>query len=483
MKPLAISMAALICTAGPACAAGVADDVAVAQSVENAFVSVAQAAGPAVVSIATSTERTVGVYHSDPYTDQIMQYMFGRPQMRLRQKGLGSGMIINKKGFILTNTHVVDNADEILVILPDGRTYRCEVVGADTRSDIAVIRITDMKKDDAELPVVTLGDSDAVKPGQWAIGVGNPFGISEEGSPEPTVTVGAISAVRSFKPRNLRAMQSMPADKDFSELIQTDAAINPGNSGGPLCNIKGEVIGINTFIVSGGAQQNAGVSFAVPINKAKRIIDDLIAGREITYGWLGVMMQPVTPDIAAYFKLPSEDGVVVAGVVPDGPAAQAGVKAGDVITKVNDTPITDPSKLLATVSALPVDKEAGVTVVRDGTDHVITVKVAKRPDTGGRYLKPKIDHWRGLHVADLPADDERYKDKKGVLAAKVDNGSPAYDAGIQPGEIILEAGQKPVASAREFYDAVKDAKGGMLVRTERGFFVVKPEEEKEAEKE
>ena len=442
MKPLAISMAALICTAGPACAAGVADDVAVAQSVENAFVSVAQAAGPAVVSIATSTERTVGVYHSDPYTDQIMQYMFGRPQMRLRQKGLGSGMIINKKGFILTNTHVVDNADEILVILPDGRTYRCEVVGADTRSDIAVIRITDMKKDDAELPVVTLGDSDAVKPGQWAIGVGNPFGISEEGSPEPTVTVGAISAVRSFKPRNLRAMQSMPADKDFSELIQTDAAINPGNSGGPLCNIKGEVIGINTFIVSGGAQQNAGVSFAVPINKAKLVVDELVSHGRVQAVWLGLEGQDVDERIAHFLGLDQARGMLIADI-HEKSVRDAGVNTGEVVRAVNGVRIEDRDHYLRVLRNFTISQALQLELL--GSNGLRTVNVSVQPFTDEKALAMAEKRW-GLTVAPRGSNLE---------IIQVRQGSPAQKLGLQKGDILLNIAGDVQRSVDDFALAFK----------------------------
>jgi len=450
--------------------AGAADPgVQTAQSLENAFVRVAERVGPAVVSIAAVQDRVVeAMYHADPLIDQLLRQMWGIPArpLRLLRRGLGSGMIISKEGDILTNAHVVQDADRIEVTLPDGRVYTCEVRGADVRSDLAVIRIIDKKKGDAELPYVELGDSDKVRPGQWSIAIGNPFGITEGSDEQPTVTVGVISAIRSFQ---------TPV-RDFHKMIQTDAAINPGNSGGPLCNINGEVIGVNTFIVSGGVGQSAGVGFAIPINRARAILADLREGREVRYGWLGVEMQEVTPELAEFFGLKEPAGVLVKNALSNGPAAAAGIRAGDLIVAVNGQAVRDGAHLVSIVTHLAVDSQADVTINREGKQRLVTVKIGARPSDGTTYFKTAVTSWRGVQVTELPKTDDKYKDVQGVLVEKVTPDSAAARAGLQPGDVIQGIGKYPVRTLEEFRAATRRVSARALVRTQRGFVVLQDKE-------
>ncbi len=308
-------------------------------------------------------------YHADPQMDQLLRRFFDMPEQgaRLRSAGLGSGIIINKKGYLLTNNHVVQDANEIIITLTDGRTYPCDVVGVDTRADIAVIRIKNLKKADPPLPVAERGDSSRVRPGQWAIAIGNPFGIAERNNPHPTLTVGTVSAIRSL-PTSAR---------DFNNMIQTDASINPGNSGGPLCDIDGAVIGINTFIVSrynGTPVRNAqhltelvtgtrvGTDAALALARygKQKSVTVIIAERPSDAGarpapapaarvWRGMTLAPLPADDAQDKDKP---GMLVERVAADSPAARAGIVAGDVITQVGQQTVSTPAEFLAAVERL-----------------------------------------------------------------------------------------------------------------------------------
>jgi serine protease Do len=387
-------------------------------------------------------------------------------------------MIISKDGDILTNSHVVRQADEIMVTLVDGRTFQCRLVGFDDLSDLAVIRIVDLDDTD-DLPTVSLGDSEAVHPGQWAVAIGNPFGIAQPNAPQPpTVTVGVVSAVRSID----------NGGRHYRDVIQTDAAINPGNSGGPLCNIDGEVIGINTFIVSGGAYQNAGIGFAIPVNRAKTVLADLQAGRDVQYGWLGVGIQDLTADLRDYFNVDKSGGVVVTSVQPNGPAEAAGIQRGDVIQSVNGKPVRGTRALVHAIASQPAGAEAAIAVSRTGNQFVVTATLGRRPrgddDTADAAVttiaadEPDDTRWRGARLVDLPADRAR-AGRSGVMVDDVTPDSPADRAGLKPGDIISEAGRHEVASLAEFYDAVEDLSDSVLVLTERGFQIVRPENEEE----
>lgn len=462
----AIPIAAAFFTASM-CAAD--PNLSTAEALQNAFVRVAERVGPAVVSISAVQDRVVdAMYHPDPLIDQLLRHLWGVPPQPLhfQRRGLGSGMIINKEGDILTNAHVIKDADRIEVTLPDGRTYTCEVRGADLRSDLAVIRIIDRKSTDPELPTVTLGDSDRVRPGQWSIAIGNPFGITEGTDDQPTVTVGVISAIRSFQ---------TPV-RDFHKMIQTDAAINPGNSGGPLCNIDGEVIGVNTFIVSAGVGQSAGVGFAIPINRAKAILADLQAGREVRYGWFGVEMQELSDDLAEFFGLSQPAGVLVKNVIPDGPAAKAGILPGDLIVAVNGEPVRNGAHLVSIVTHLPIGSRADVTINRNGKQRIIPVTVGARPSDGSTYFRTSVVSWRGAQVVELPKDSDQYKNTEGVLVDKVNPDSPAARAGLKSGDVIQGIGNHTIRSLEDFRKAIRRVTARALVRTNRGFVVIQKEE-------
>ncbi len=463
------SIILLFCTRLPAQSTKELD---AALCLQNAFVSVADKVGPAVVSIYTTQEKILrGVYHSDPQMDRLLRQYYGLavPKFKFNLRGLGSGMIVNEKGDILTNFHVVKDADEIMVTLSDGRSYSCELIGADDQTDVAIIRIVNRDPSEPPLPTVTLGDSSNVRPGQWSIALGNPFGIAEETSPQATLTVGVISAVRSL---------ATPM-RDFFNVIQTDAAINPGNSGGPLCNIKGEVIGINTFIVSAGIEQNAGIGFAMPINTIKPILDDLVAGRNFSHGWLGVIIQNVTDELQAYFNAPSRDGALVSSLQKDGPAADAGVKPGDIILTINGSPIRNVSELIHVVAGIRSGNTVDVELFRDGSLITIPVTVGSRPDAPGveAHSPPALpDSWRGLRVGQLP-DNDQFEEKYGILIQSVEPGSYASRAGLKENDVIIQVGRAKVSSVEDFFQAVRDIKGSALVLTERGFVIVKSDQE------
>jgi len=302
---------------------------------EDAIINVANIAGKAVVSISTEhTQKLRGggrrffrtPFRSSPFSEdesfrRFFDDFFGEmPDREYKQMGLGSGVIIDGEGYILTNEHVISDADKITVTLPDGREFKGEVKGKDVRSDLAIIKIN--AKD---LPACALGDSDNLKIGQWVVAVGNPFGFALQ-NPEPTVTAGVISALH-------RSIGRIAPNRDYGDLIQTDAAINPGNSGGPLVNLKGEIVGINVaiFSTSGGYE---GVGFAIPINNAKKIISFLKEGKKILYGWLGVTVQDLSEDMAKYFGCPDKNGVLVGKVLENSPAQKAGMK--DIIQQASE---------------------------------------------------------------------------------------------------------------------------------------------------
>jgi serine protease Do len=289
------------------------------------------------------------------------------------------------------------------------------------------------------------------------------------------VTVGVISALHRSLGR------TFGRDKDYNDIIQTDAAINPGNSGGPLVNLKGEVVGINVaiFSTSGGYQ---GVGFAIPVNSAKRIISRLIEGKKVLYGWLGVTVQDLTDDLAGYFGVGQKNGVLVSKILEDGPAAKAGIKSGDIITRFDNSPIKSVRDLLNTVGKAEVGKKVTVTVMREKKPLSLSVTVGERPQNledmqeAGQGQDESAGKWRGLEVADLtPEAAQRYRieEKKGVVVVDVAAGSAADEAGILPGDIIVELNKKPVSNLADYNELTKDLKGDCLIRTARGYALIK----------
>jgi serine protease Do len=441
-------------------------------SIEEAVINVANTVGKAVVSISTErTERVGGIrrfYFGYPFEDDFFRRFFDEffgefPEREYKQMGLGSGVIISSEGYILTNEHVIAGADKITVSLPDGREFKAEIKGKDPRSDLAVIKINA-----SNLPVATLGNSDELKIGQWVVAIGNPFGFALQ-NPEPTVTVGVISALH----RSLG--KSLQRDRDYNDLIQTDAAINPGNSGGPLVNLKGEVVGINVAIFSttGGYQ---GIGFAIPINNAKRIINRLIEGKKILYGWLGVTVQDIDEKMVKYFGLSQKRGALVAGVLKDSPAQKAGIKEGDVIVKFGDYEITNVRQLVDIVGKTEVGKKVKLVVIRDKKEISLMVEIGQRPEEIEEVYEEKHpNQWRGIEVEEItPQLSQRFnlKEKSGVVVTYVEPNSPADDAGIIPGDVILEIEKQPVRNLSDFERITRSLKGMAMLRTNRGFFIL-----------
>ena len=450
-----------------------------AESLEQSFVRVGQDVGPAVVSISTEQIEQVQRYFrghpffgQEPFDDFFRQFFGEMPQPReFKRFGLGSGVIIDERGFVLTNEHVVADATKITVTLADGREFSGEVKGKDPRSDLAVIKINVKNP-----PTAKLGNSDIVKTGQWAIALGNPFGLMGYGSPkqvlgpEPTLTVGVVSALHRRLPKPAQG-----ADRDYSDLIQTDAAINPGNSGGPLVNIQGEIIGINVAILT-SSRGFEGVGFAVPINKAKDILSALIEGRKVLYGWMGVQIQDITQDVAEYYHLGDREGVLVYQVLPNGPAAKAGMKDGDIIKAFEGQAIHNSREVVDAVGKSPVGRKAPLEVLREGRRVTLTVEIGERPSEVEATEAPS-ESWRGLHVTDLtPQIIERFglrSDATGVIVTGVEPDSTASDAGLQPGDVLNEINRMPIASVSDYRAAVAKVQGNALVRTNRGYVVIK----------
>lgn len=449
-----------------------------AKQLESAFIQVADKIGPAVVSISTVhtqkfSRRGMSPFENDDTFRQFFKDFFGdMPEQEFQQRGLGSGFIIDTDGYILTNQHVVEGADKIEVTLSDGRKFPAKVKGQDMRSDLAVLKIN--AKD---LHALELGDSDAVKIGQFSIAAGNPFGIAAK----PTITVGVISALNRQLPRTQRR------DRDYSDLIQTDAAINPGNSGGPLVDVDAKVIGINVAILSttGGYQ---GIGFAIPVNTAKRVLSDLIQGKKILYGWLGINVQDLDEDLAKQFGLSETKGVLVAKIQPETPAEKAKMKSGDIIKTFDGKNVENVRELLKLVGRAPIGKKVKVGILRDKKNMVLEVEIAARPEEMKEFAEAALGNWRGIEVQEITPDTaQRLKitEKSGVAVINVEPGSPADIAGLTRGDVITAINKKPVKNVSDYNNVTKSVKGDALILTSRGYAVIKEEtkEEKESDKE
>ena len=360
---------AVTATAPPA-----ANGVALAEALQMGFVDVAQQVRPAVVHLGTiqraKTRRGPNLPqgNDDPFFRDFFNQFFGSegPDSRseFRRPGLGSGVIIDKRGLVLTNFHVVKGADEILIRLSDKREYRGQIMGTDPKTDLAVVKF----QPDHEVTVASLGNSDALRVGEWAIAIGNPFGLDQ------TVTVGVISATG----------RSDVGIATYENFIQTDASINPGNSGGPLVNLKGQVIGVNTAIVAAGQ----GIGFAIPINMVKRVVDQLVDKGKVVRGWLGVALQPLSLDLAQSLGLEGTNGAVVGSTITGSPAAQAGLEQGDVIVAFDKIPVEDYRHVQRLVAESRVGKSVTLQIVRKKQKMDVTVMIAEVPEDAGRRSAP-----------------------------------------------------------------------------------------------
>lgn len=363
------------------------------------------------------------------------------PQAPRTQQGMGSGVIISTDGYILTNNHVVEGADEVTITMADRKEYKGRIVGRDPQTDLAVIKI-DAKE---AFPASNLGDSDNLKVGDWVVAIGNPFGLDH------TVTAGIVSAKG-------RVIGAGPYDN----FIQTDASINPGNSGGPLLNMRGEVVGINTAIIP----QGQGIGFAIPVNTIKPLIPQLETKGSVTRGFLGVNIQSITPALAKSLNLPDQKGALVADVSDNTPAAKAGIRRGDVIVSFNGQEVVDSQSLPTIVAATPVDQQATVTVIRNGERLQFPVKIAELPSQRAENnqpvpaVQPAREKW-GLQLRDLNpqiANQLRLKSDQGVVVVGVEPGSRAAASGVRQGDVILEVNRQSVSSMADMMAKLKDSK-------------------------
>ncbi len=440
----------------------------------STLVEIAKRDTPSVVNISTTKILTHQMprfrRQPSPFDDffghdDFWDRFFGEiPERDLKQQSLGSGFIVDSEGYILTNNHVVEKADDIKVTLSDGRSYDAEVKGTDPKTDIALIKI------DAEnhLPVAALGDSERLEVGEWVMAIGNPFGLKQ------TVTVGVVSA----KGRTIGA-------GPYDDFIQTDASINPGNSGGPLINMSGEVVGINTAIISSGQ----GIGFAIPINMARNIMEQLKEKGSVTRGWLGVQIQTITPELAESLGLSDAKGALIAGVFKDDPADQAGIKVGDVVIGFDGHKIESDRELVQVVGNTLVGSTVKVKIVREGKEKTLEVKIARRADDEEEVAAQGEEEEGGPFELGIKGQDlteelaERLglEEARGVLITEVDSGSPADKAGLSRGDVIVEVERKAIDNVGDLRAALGSAEKGksLLFLVKRGknnlFVVVTPE--------
>ncbi len=430
------------------------------------FTGLAEKLSPSVVNISTSSQGGapgVSPFGGDPHDfGEPWERFFGpAPKKGFKQRSLGSGFIINRDGYILTNNHVVENADEILVKLEDDKEFKAKIIGRDPKTDIAVIKIEGA----SDLVAAPLGNSDQLRVGEWVVSIGNPFGLSH------SITAGIVSAKARYIGQG-----------SYDQFIQTDAAINPGNSGGPLINLKGEVVGVNSAIFSrsGG---NIGIGFAIPINLAKELIPQLEEKGRVTRGWLGVLIQKVTPEIAEHLELKDSKGALVADVVEDGPAKAAGLRVGDVIVEFDGHAVKDSTELPLLVARTTVGKAVKVKVIRDNETQTFSVTVAELKDEETQVAAGKEESF-GLTVQPLTPDIAESlglsKEIKGVVVSGVEPSSSADDAGLRRGDVIVEVNRKPVEDMAAYRKALKNAGPGksLLLLVRRGentiFVALKP---------
>jgi serine protease Do len=427
------------------------------------FIALAEKLSPAVVNISTVQksakagerpsrgfrqpfrERERDPFGADPFRE-FFERFFGELPPQARQS-LGSGFIINPQGLILTNSHVIEEADKIKVVLRDEREFEAQVIGRDTKTDLALLKV----QAKGDLPAVPLGNSDALRIGEWVMAIGNPFGLSH------TVTAGIVSA----KGRIIGAGQ-------YDDFIQTDASINPGNSGGPLFNTRGEVVGINTAIIAGGT----GIGFATPINLVKELVPQLHDKGKVTRGWLGVMIQKVTPELAQSFNLQQSTGALVADVVDASPAAKAGLQRGDVITTFDGTAIQDMHELPRAVANTPVGKQVKIEALRQGKAKTFTVTIAALKEETPTASAAAAPSQLGLEVQNLTPEVAQKlgtRLSEGVMVAAVDDDSAAANAGVRQGDVIIEVNRQRVRNTDEYAAALrKSPEGTVLLLLSRG---------------
>ena len=418
---------------------------------KSSFAPVVKAVLPTVVNISSSKVVRTPNQLSGPMMDPFFQHFFGDgadgrfniPRER-RERSLGSGVIVSPEGYILTNNHVVDGATDIRVTLSDKREFKATIVGTDPKTDVAVLRV-----ESANLPAVTIGDSSKVQVGDYALAIGDPFGVGQ------TVTMGIVSA----KGRANLGIE------DYEDFIQTDAPINPGNSGGALVNDRGELIGINTAILSHGSGGNEGIGFAVPINLARQVMDQILKNGKVTRAYLGIIPQDVTPSIAKSMGQSEPRGVLVGDVSPNSPAQASGLQRGDIILEVNGKPVADANELRMSISMMQPDATVKLSVVRNGDRHDLSVKLGQLPTPEEHAQVEKNGSesaLEGVTVDNLDAQTAQElglpPNATGVVVTDVSPSSPYADSGLHRGDVIQEVNRQPVKDVADFEKAMR--KGG-----------------------
>ncbi len=424
------------------------------------FVGVIKKLKPAVVNISTTrVGRDTGFFSSpspngrgeDSFEEFFKRFFGDTPQREFKQRGLGSGFIISEDGYIITNNHVVEKAEDIQVILEDGEKYKAKIVGTDPKTDLALLKIEPREK----LSKVIFGDSDKLQIGNWVLAIGNPFGLGH------TVTAGIVSA----KGRIL-------GFGDYDDFIQTDASINPGNSGGPLFNLDGEAVGVTSAMLA-RAQR---IGFAIPINIAKNVVGQIKANGKVVRGWLGIEIQDMTPEIAGAMKLPEAKGALVSDVAGDSPADRAGIKRGDVILEFDGHKIDETEELPRTVAAIQPGTEVKIKVLRNGSEKSLSVKLEALPSTKKSNTEEgeNTEGTLGLTVEKLASDIANrlgVEEDSGVIVTKVDTGSLAEEAGFHNGDVILEINRKRIRNLEDYKNMASSLK-----ERQTALFLVKREE-------
>ncbi len=416
----------------------------------NSFAPVVKKALPAVVKVSSTkiTKTPAGFSgQMDPFFGQFFGDnpggRFNVPREH-REEGVGSGVIVSPEGYILTNNHVVDGATDLQVTLADKREFKATVVGTDSRTDISVLKI-----DGANLPYITIGDSSKVQVGDYALAIGNPFGVGQ------TVTMGIVSATG----------RGGLGIEDYEDFIQTDAPINPGNSGGALVNDRGELVGINTAILSQGSGGSEGIGFAVPVNLAREVMDQILKNGKVTRGYLGIVPQDVTPAMAKAFGAKENDGAVVGDVSPNSPAQRAGVERGDIILEVNGKPVSSANELRMRISMMAPDSTVDLKVMRNGATRDLTAKLGElEPPKEERASveKPSADSGlEGVSVENLTAESARQlglpANTPGVVVTRISPSSPVADSGLQEGDVIQQVNRKPIKNMSDYQQAMRNA--------------------------
>jgi serine protease Do/serine protease DegQ len=417
------------------------DPRAILRAMEEAFTAVADRVMPSVVNVSTVPKK--GVFPSgDDIPEQFREFFDEFRRRRPDQRSSGSGVIVDPNGYILTNNHVIENASEITVRLSDARKFTATLIGRDPKTDLAVLKVDAA----APLPAAELGDSESLRIGQWAIAIGNPFGLDR------TVTVGIISATA----------RTRVGVATYENFIQTDASINPGNSGGPLLNLDGRVIGVNTAIVAAGQ----GIGFAIPINMVREVMAQLVAGGRVVRGWLGVMIQDLTEDLAKGFGVAERAGVLVGGVMPGGPAETAGLRVGDIVVEFDGAQIRETPDLQRRVASVSPGRPLDVVVVREGQRVPVRVTVGEMPSDDVVTAATPDEGW-GLRVDTIqPEVAQRLPAQVsgGVAIVDVFSGSAAEAAGLRRGDIIVDVDGRPVDDPAALVRELARVPAGTAVR-------------------